>query len=112
MVVTIESRQVGDKTVLQVCGRMDAESTPVFDEQCQSWISRGATALIIDVGALEYVSSMGLRSFMLAGKLLKAKGGSLRVCCQKGLVKQVFEITRLDSVFPMHDSVEAALTAV
>jgi len=88
---------------------MDAENAPVFESQCESWISKGINQLVVDVGELAYVSSMGLRSFMVIGKRLQDKGGKLRICCQTGLVKQVFEITRLNSIFPPHESVEAAL---
>ena len=95
--------------VVQVEGRMDAESAPVFEAHCESWISQGINNLIVDVGELAYVSSMGLRSFVAIGKRLQDKGGKLRVCRQTGLVKQVFEITRLDSIFPPLESVEAAL---
>jgi anti-sigma B factor antagonist len=107
--VTIESSQVGEKVVLLVVGRMDAENAPEFEKVCQSWIGQGVTGLVVDVGDLAYVSSMGLRSFMSIGKTLQDKGGKLRICRQRGLVKQVFEITRLNSVFPPYESVEAAL---
>jgi anti-sigma B factor antagonist len=107
--VTIESRQVAGKVVLLVAGRMDAENAPEFEKSCQSWIGQGITNLVVDVGDLDYVSSMGLRSFMSIGKILQDKGGKLRICRQKGLVKQVFEITRLNSMFPPHESVDAAL---
>jgi len=88
---------------------MDAENAPAFEAQCESWISQGINQLVVDVGELAYVSSMGLRSFMAVGKKLQEKGGKLRICRQTGLVKQVFEITRLNSLFPQHESVEAAL---
>jgi stage II sporulation protein AA (anti-sigma F factor antagonist) len=52
---------------------------------------------------------MGLRSFITIGKMAQEKGGRLRLCRLAGLVKQVFEITRLSSIFPMHDSLESAL---
>ena len=107
--MTIESRQVAGKVVLLVTGRMDAENAPEFEKSCQSWIGQGITSLVVDVGDLDYVSSMGLRSFMSIGKILQDKGGKLRICRQKGLVKQVFEITRLNSMFPPHESVDAAL---
>jgi anti-anti-sigma factor len=107
--VVIKSSQVGEKAILLVAGRMDAENAPEFEKACQSCISQGVTGLVVDVGDLDYVSSMGLRSFMSIGKTLQDKGGKLRICRQRGLVKQVFEITRLNSVFPPHESVEAAL---
>jgi anti-anti-sigma factor len=52
---------------------------------------------------------MGLRSFVFFAQKLKEKGGELRICRMNGLVQQVFEITRLDKVLLLHDSVESAL---
>jgi anti-sigma B factor antagonist len=95
--------------VLHVAGRMDAENAVQFERQCESCISEGFTSLVIDLGDLTYVSSMGLRSFVAAAKKLRDKGGDLRICRLTGLVRQVFEITRLNQVFPPHDSVESAL---
>ena len=107
--MTIESRQVGEKVVLHVAGRMDADNAPLFEKECQTFISQGIKQLIIDLADLAYVSSMGLRSFMAVGKQLQERGGKLSICRQTGLVKQVFEITRLNSIFPPHETVEAAL---
>jgi anti-anti-sigma factor len=52
---------------------------------------------------------MGLRSFVGVAKKLKNKGGELRICRLTGLVRQVFEITRLNQLVPMYDSVESAV---
>ena len=94
---------------MRLTGRMDAENALKFEGECESWLAQGIANLVVDAGELAYVSSMGLRSCMTGGKKLQDGGGKLRVCCLAGLVKQVFEITRLDTLFPMHDSVEAAL---
>ena len=109
--MTIEARQVGDRVVLQVTGRLDAGNASDFEAQCESWISQGFHQLVIDLANLTYVSSMGLRSFMAIDKHLRESGGQLRTCCQSGLVKQVFEITRMNSVIPPHETVEEALAA-
>jgi anti-anti-sigma factor len=88
---------------------MDAESAPQFEQQCRACIAEGHTCLVVDLGELTYVSSMGLRSFVSVAKTLRDKGGTLRICGLKGLVKQVFEITGLWQSFPVYESVEAAL---
>jgi anti-anti-sigma factor len=106
---TIERTQVSDQVVLIVSGRMDAENAPHFQEKCGDCIAEGHTNLVADLGALAYVSSMGLRSFLSVAKTLQGKGGSLRLCCLKGLVKQVFEITGLLQVFPVYETVESAV---
>ncbi len=105
----IERTQVGTKVVLKVAGRMDAESSVQLEQQCESCISEGVTSLILDLGDLRYISSMGLRSFVVIAKKLRDKGGALRVCRSTGLVQQVFEITRLNQVLNLHDTVESAI---
>ena len=99
--VTIERRLVSDQVVLLVSGRMDAENAPQFEEQCRACIAEGVTGVVVDLGALTYVSSMGLRSFVSVAKTLQDKGGALRICRLTGLVKQVFEITGLARAFPV-----------
>lgn len=107
--VTIERTQIGSKVVLRVAGRMDAENSNQFEQQCEACISEGFTNLVVDLCDLTYISSMGLRSVVAIAKKLRDKGGNLRVCRLTGLVRQVFEITRLNQVFPPHESVESAL---
>jgi anti-anti-sigma factor len=109
IVVTFARTQVSDQVVLLVSGRMDAESAPQFEQGCTACISEGVTSLVVDLGELTYVSSMGLRSFVSVGKTLQGKGGALRICRMNGLVKQVFEITGLIRSFPVYESVEAAV---
>jgi anti-anti-sigma factor len=107
--VTIEQTQFGNKVVLHVAGRMDAENAHQFELRCESCIAEGYTSLIIDLSDLAYISSLGLRSVVAVSKKARDKGGELRICRMTGLVRQVFEITRLSQVFPVHDSVESAL---
>lgn len=108
-IVTIERTQVGNKVVLHVAGRMDAENAVHFENQCEACISDGFTSVVVDLADLKYVSSMGLGAIVRIAKQLRDKGGELRICCLTGLVRQLFEITRLNHVFPAHDSVESAL---
>jgi anti-anti-sigma factor len=107
--LNIERTQVSDRIVLVVSGRMDAENAAQFEQKCAECIAEGHTRLVADLGALTYISSMGLRSFLSVAKLLQGKGGTLRICCIKGLVKQVFEITGLLPVFSVYESVESAV---
>jgi anti-anti-sigma factor len=107
--VLIESTQVGASVVMKLIGRMDAPSATAFEEACAAWIAQGVVELVLDMTGLQYISSLGLRSFVVIGQQTKQNGGTLRLCGMTGLVKQVFDITRVASLFPMHDTVESAL---
>lgn len=95
--------------MLRVAGRMDAESAAVFETQCEAYISEGFSKVVMDLSELTYVSSMGLGAIVKIAKHLRDQGGEVRICCLTGLVRQLFEITRLNHVFPPHDSLESAL---
>lgn len=106
---------VSDKTehavTVKVTGRMDAVTAPGFDQECGRWIEEGNKDLIVDLSGLEYISSAGLRVILGVGKKVKAQGGSLTFGGMSGMVKEVFEISGFSSIFPVYDSLEAALAS-
>jgi anti-anti-sigma factor len=109
--MTIEATELGKAVLLKVTGRMDAENAPQFEQVCDQWIRRGAKHLIAELDGLEYVSSMGLRSFLSVAQKLHPSRGSLILCGLGGLPRQVFEMTRLIGLFPVFEtSVQALAT--
>jgi anti-anti-sigma factor len=108
----IEPTELDKAVLLKVKGRMDAENAHQFEEASQQWISKGVKHLIADLEGLEYVSSMGLRSFLAVAQKLQAASGSLILCGLHGLPRQVFEMTRLISLFPVFETTEQALATL
>lgn len=106
----IERAMVAGHVVLAVSGRMHASNALQFEEACQRCMIEGHTDLVADLGGLTYISSMGLRSFLSVTKTLQGQGGTLQLCCLKGLVKQVFEITGMAQVLQIRESVESAVS--
>ena len=111
-IMTIEATQLEKAILLKVSGRMDAENANDFDHACDTWISKGSKHLIADLSELQYVSSMGLRSFLLAGQKLQSASGSLILCGLRGLPRQVFEMTKLISLFPVFETAGQALATL
>lgn len=108
----IHSNQLPNAVVIAVKGRMDAENSHEFQKACEEWVARGATHLLLDLSGLQYVSSMGLSCFLAVAKMLQAKSGSVILCRLQGLPKQVFELTHLIGLFPVYDSMDAALASL
>jgi len=67
---------------------------------------------VVDLSGLEYVSSAGLRCFMLAAKQAGTQGGKIVLAALRPVVAEIFQISRFDMVFELHPSVRAALAAV
>jgi anti-anti-sigma factor len=110
--MTIECTKEETATVVKVAGRMDAESAPQFEQACEECIRDGAKNLAVDVAELKYVSSMGLRSFLMIAKALQSRGGKMMLCGLRGVVKEVFDMTHLTALFPVFDSTAAAIASI
>jgi anti-anti-sigma factor len=107
-IMNIEPTQLEKAVVLKVTGRMDAENAHEFEQACDHWIKLGSLHLIAELNGLQYVSSMGLRSFLAVAQRLQAKSGSLALCGLQGLPRQVFEMTKLIGLFPVYESAAQA----
>jgi anti-anti-sigma factor len=111
MAIQVESFPTEVGVVLRVSGRIDADTAPDFDRTCHHSILPGAKNMVLDLSALEYISSAGLSCVLSAGKALEAEGGRLVLCGLAGRPKQVFVISGLDMLFPIFESRESALRA-
>lgn len=87
------------RIVLEVTGRIDAVSASDFQEQSLSALDDCDQMLLFDCSAVEYVSSAGLRSFLVIAKIAAAKNISVVLCNLQNIVREVFEISGFDSFF-------------
>lgn len=108
----IEKKQEKEVALVSVKGRMDAVSSPEFEKEMAVLIAEGNNVLILDLFALDYISSAGLRTILTITKKLKQKGGKLLLAGLKGMVKEVFEISGFRSVIPIFESVESARSQI
>ena len=104
-----ESTKKDQALIIKIKGRMDAVTSPELEQECNKWIEAGEKLLVIDLSELEYISSAGLRSILSAAKALKSMEGEMRFCNLTGMVQEVFSISGFSSMFPIFDSLDAAL---
>ena len=104
----------GSATVLVASGRIDFSAAVGFQSQLEALTAAKdvAGALIIDCAELEYVSSAGLRCFMLASRQAKAQSGRIFVAALQPMVAEIFEISHFNLVFQVFPSVREALGTV
>jgi anti-sigma B factor antagonist len=92
--------------------RIDYDSAQRFQEQLLAALGDGSAVLIVDFSAVEAISSVGLRALVVAAKKSKAANGKIVVSGLRPLVREVFEISRFDALFPLYESVAAARDAL
>ena len=71
-------------------------------------ISAGTQRLIVDLSHLDYVSSAGLRVFVLAAKQLRSTDGKIVLCSMKDHVREVFDLTGFSSIISIYASRDEA----
>ena len=95
--------------IVKLEGRLDISNSSQFEQDCMKWIEQGQRRFILDLGALEYISSAGLRSFLAATKKLKAQNGSLALCALSGLVEEVVTVSGFDNILQVFPDLDQAM---
>ena len=120
----ITERRTGDIVTLSLSGKLDGTTAKTFEEKILTRIDSGDRRFIIDVAELNYVSSAGLRVFVLAGKRLDSANGKLVLCGFKKTipyytlnrpqdpVREAFDVTGLSSIFSTYGSDNDAIKAL
>lgn len=98
--MTIDEQKTGDILTLALTGRLDAATSKGVEDHVLGAIDAGARQLVLDLAGLEYISSVGLRVFMMAAKRLKVSGGAVVVSGLRPSIQQVFEIAGFTRLFP------------
>jgi len=68
--------------------------------------------VVVDLGDVEYVSSVGLRVLMVAAKALRARKASIAVASLQPIVAEIFEISRFHHVVDVRATPRDAIGAI
>jgi anti-anti-sigma factor len=105
----ITAQRVATVLVLSPQGRLDSNSAPRLEERALLEISGGTKRLVIDLSAIDYISSAGLRAFLAVAKKLKKPPGRLVLCGMAPSVRQIFELAGFTAIFAIEVLRDAAL---
>ena len=105
----IETSTIDQAVVLAIKGRMDVIAAMEYEKAIMACLQRGDRKFVVDLDALDYISSAGLRSLLTTAKKVKEAKGTVNFCNVKGVVKEVFAMSGFDSILPIFKSVKDAL---
>ena len=88
----ISEDRKADAVILALSGKLDATTAKTFEDRILGVINSGTQRLVVDLSQLDYVSSSGLRVFILAAKRLQTVDGKIVLCSMKDHVRQVFDL--------------------
>jgi anti-anti-sigma factor len=105
----ISEDRKADAVVLALSGKLDATTAKTFEDKILGVINSGAQRLVVDLAQLEYVSSSGLRVFLLAAKRLRVTDGKIVLCGLQDHVRQVFDLAGFSSIISIYGSRDDAI---
>src|SRR5579871_4342404 len=98
--------------VIRLTGEVDVFSSPRLREKIIELVNQGSRLIVVDLDAVEFLDSTGLGVLVGGLKRLRSHDGEMSVVCNEPRVLRVFELTRLDAVFPIHRTVTEAVTSI
>lgn len=100
MDMTTSTRQVGGVTIVDIKGRivLGEESASVRDV-VRDLLSKGHKEILLNLGAVDYIDSMGLGSLVGAFTSVRKQGGELKLLNLTSKITDLMQITRLYTVF-------------
>ena len=113
--VQLTENRFADVLVLCPNGRLDQDTSSNFKSQILQIISRETSPsphIVLDMGEIEYISSIGLRALMIAAKQCQADNGCLTVASLTPVVREIFEISRFNLIINIFDDVRSAIASI
>jgi len=107
----LEQERIGEVTLVSIRNELDASTAQRAKEAFGALIDGGAVRLVMDLSNLDYIDSAGLGVLVSTLKMLRARGGDLRLFGVKDSVKMIFDLTRLSRVFTIFPGKEEALAS-
>ncbi|WP_327435054.1 MULTISPECIES: STAS domain-containing protein [unclassified Streptomyces] len=105
----VEVREEGSSAVVTPAGELDHYTADVLREPLDDCLEKGFARLVVDCSRLEFCDSTGLNVLLGARLKAEAAGGGVHLTGMQPVVARVFEITGVDAVFTVHETLEAAL---
>ena len=112
MSLTAKTRQVGNVSIVDLNGKITlGESSGVLRDDLNSLLAMGRKSIIGNMANVSYVDSAGLGE--LVGKYTTAtnQGGSIKLLHLQNKMKDLLQITKLHTIFPIFEDEDAAVAS-
>ena len=95
----IKSEIVDNRIHIILQGTIYVEDAKEMTEKLVALIESGQTRLLIDLSQVEYIDSSGLGMLIRIQKIAVRNGGNVVLKGVQGIVRELFEMTRLTAIF-------------
>jgi anti-sigma B factor antagonist len=108
--VKLNNRQVGDVTVVDVSGRITlGEGSSALRDALRDQVAKGQKKILLNLGDVSYIDSSGIGELVSGFTSVSNAGGQLKLLSLTKRVKDLLQITKLYTVFEVHDDESTAV---
>jgi anti-sigma B factor antagonist len=108
--VKLTTRQVGDVTVIDATGRITlGEGSSAFRDAIRDLAAKGNKKVLLNLAEVSYIDSSGIGELVSAFTTVTNQGGSLKLLSLAKRVQDLLQITKLYTVFEVHEDEAAAV---
>jgi len=107
--VKITEESHNDVVVCIVEGEVNINTSPELRKAFDRIIKGDHNKVVVDFAHVSYIDSSGLATFVEMFQRLKKIGGNIRFSNMDQKIRNIFEITKLHSLFEIFDTQDKAL---
>lgn len=107
--MNIKKERMGDFTILRIKGRIDTINSSALEAEVNELFDSGEKNLIFNCSEMDYISSSGLRVFLVAQKKAISIKGKLYLCNMQPAIQEIFRISGFSNLFRIFDTQEEIL---
>lgn len=101
--------KIGNFSVLKIKGRIDTIHSSALEDEVNQLFDSGDKNLIFNCSEMNYISSSGLRVFLVAQKKVISINGKLYLCNMQPAIQDIFTISGFSNLFRIFDTQEEIL---
>ncbi len=98
-----------DVVICRINGDIDINSSPDIRKTFAELTASYQKKIVINLAEVSYIDSSGLATLVEMLKKIKSYSGRLRLSNLADKVKGLFEITKLEKIFEIYDTMEQAI---
>jgi anti-sigma B factor antagonist len=107
-VLEITPRPVGGAPCLALAGELDIADVPRLEQALDAAVAESEGAFLVDLTALEFLDSSGIRLLLRARALLGRADRAFALICPHGPVRRAIELTGVSDLFTIYKTREDA----
>jgi anti-sigma B factor antagonist len=110
--MNVKEQKFGEIILMSIEGRLDTTTYGMLEVRLLEIIDGGQIRIVMDCSEMDYISSSGLRVFLMGLKKITPLKGRFILANLPEAVREIMEIAGFNTIFEIYKTREEAISAV